>query len=179
MVYFSITVMIVAIIIWGIFQGSSGVLYKIFKWITDTFAGRESSSAGRSGIWKAAFMASVKHPLGLGYGHAGALASSNLTTSQVFSSENSYLTITLDVGWLGTFLYVFFIASLVQIFRRYSKLFIDKSDFYGNRLCVCGFTILIYLSIVMFFSNHIQDMETICFAYLFVGIALHIYMCIT
>lgn len=118
-------------------------------------------------------MASVKHPLGLGYGHAGALASSNLTTSQVFSSENSYLTIALDVGWLGTFLYVFFIASLVQIFRRYSRLFIDKSDFYGNRLCVCGYTILIYLSIVMFFSNHIQDMETICFAYLFVGIALH------
>jgi hypothetical protein len=172
MVYFSIIVLIITFIIWGIFQGNSGVLYKIFTWIADTFAGRESSSAGRSGIWKAAFMESVKHPLGLGYGHVGALASSNLTTSQVFSSENSYLTIALDVGWLGTFLYVFFIASLVQIFRRYSIMFNNKSDYYGNRLCVCGYTILIYLSIVMFFSNHIQDMEAICFAYLFVGIAL-------
>ena len=171
-VYFSITVLIIALIIWGIIQGNSGVLYKISTWIVNTFAGRESSSAARSGIWKAAFMESVKHPLGLGYGHVGALANSDLATSQVYSSENSYLTIALDMGWLGTFLYIFFLASLVKILIRYSIMFNNKSDYYGNRLCVCGYTILIYLSIVMLFSNHIQDMETICFAYLFAGIAL-------
>ena len=171
-VYFSITVLIIALIIWGIIQGNSGVLYKISTWIVNTFAGRESSSAARSGIWKDAFMESVKHPLGLGYGHVGALANSDLTTSQVYSSENSYLTIALDMGWLGTFLYIFFLASLVKILIRYSIMFNNKSDYYGNRLCVCGYTVLIYLSIVMFFSNHIQDMETICFAYLFAGIAL-------
>ena len=171
-VYFSITVLIIALIIWGIIQGNSGVLYKISTWIVNTFAGRESSSAARSGIWKAAFMESVKHPLGLGYGHVGALANSDLATSQVYSSENSYLTIALDMGWLGTFLYIFFLASLVKVLIRYSIMFNNKSDYYGNRLCVCGYTILIYLSIVMLFSNHIQDMETICFAYLFAGIAL-------
>ncbi|MDY6282339.1 MAG: O-antigen ligase family protein [Erysipelotrichaceae bacterium] len=171
-VYLSIAILMMVFIVVGVSQGNSGILYKIFTWVIDTFSGRESSSAGRSGIWKAAFIEAVNHPFGIGYGHVGAMANSDFAANQVFSAENSYLTISLDIGWLGVIFYVFFLVSLIKKLRRYSVIFKNESDYYGNKLCVCGYTILIYLSIVMFFSNHIQDMEAICFAYVFVGIAL-------
>lgn len=172
MIRLGIFMLIIVFIAIGIVQGKSGLLYKLFTWVVSTFAGKESSSAGRPDIWKTAFHEAISNPLGIGYGHVGGMANAAYSEDQVFSAENSYLTIALDIGWLGLAVYLLFLFSLINKFTRQAKIFKKNNDYLGNRLCVCGYTILLYVSIVMLFSNHIQDMECICFAYVFVGIAL-------
>lgn len=155
----------------GIYQGDNGLLYKLANWVHQTFTLQDSSAAGRSGIWQTALQAVIAHPLGIGYGHVGGLADMSNPLNEVYSAENSYLTIALDTGWLGLLCYLIFWFLLIGLLRANARQFKKAGDDFGYRLSTCGYTVLIYLMIVMLFSNHIQDMEVISLVYVLVGMA--------
>ena len=159
---------VVAVII-GILQGSSGFLYKLWGWVQTSLNFTESSVAGRSSIWRAAFDAAIRNPLGIGLGHVGALGTAN---DLVYSAENSYLTIALDTGWFGLIFYLFGLLRMVVICKKSANKFRSLNDENGFRLCKGAEIVTIYMMIVMFFSNHIQDMEAVVFVYLYLGTAI-------
>lgn len=157
------------ILILGIIQGQDGIIYKLWMWVQSTLNMTEDSAAGRSGIWQTALTQVLKSPLGIGFGHVGAIG---YDSELVFLAENSYLTIALDTGWIGVVSYV---AALVMIvLKLYSNavMYGKAGNEKGKRICVAGYAVLIYLMGVMLFSNHIQDMEVVTLVYMYVGIGL-------
>lgn len=112
---------IAVIAIWN-YSGTDGIVYKLILWVQATLNMTESSAAGRSGIWKTAFAQVRKSPLGIGFGHVGAVGTNN---DLVFSAENSYLTLALDTGWLGVMSYI--LALLLMAYKLKKK-----ARFYGK-----------------------------------------------
>lgn len=159
----------VVILVIGFVQGMDGIIYKLILWVQSTFNMTESSAAGRSGIWQTAFAQVKISPFGIGFGHVGAIGTNN---NMVFSAENSYLTLALDTGWLGALIYVLTLFLMAYKLKKEARLYGKKGDYKGKRLCFGGYAVIIYLLVVMFFSNHIQDMEIMVLAYVYVGIGL-------
>jgi|GEM_PF-5596169 len=160
------------VVVVGIYQGKSGIFYKLLNWVQTTLNFTESSAGGRSRIWKEAFQAVMKYPLGLGFGHVGALADQAGVTKLRFSSENSYLAIALDTGWAGLLLYLGFLFISIWRLREYARRFRGQGNLLGSRLCTAGYAIVVYMMVVMFFSNHIHDMEVVSYAYMYAGLAI-------
>lgn len=159
----------IAVIAIGIIQGTDGIVYKLILWVQATLNMTESSAAGRSGIWKTAFAQVRKSPLGIGFGHVGAVGTNN---DLVFSAENSYLTLALDTGWLGAMSYILALLLMAYKLKKKARFYGNNGDNKGKRLCLGGYAVIMYLMVVMFFSNHIQDMEIMALAYVYVGIGL-------
>lgn len=168
----SVIVLGLTIVIIGIYQGETGIFYKLLIWIESSVKFTDSSAAGRSGIWQDALQQALKSPFGIGLGHVGSVATNTGVSDLVFSCENSYLTIALDTGWIGLAGYSGFLIYLLRYLWMNSKKYKKMHDFVGYRICVSATMILSYLIIVMFFSNHIQNMETMCLVYLYIGMAL-------
>ena len=127
------------------------IIETVFDWIARTLSGSESSSAGRSFIWKLAFDELLNNPWGIGAGTAGINANSLLT--EQFACENSYLVMGLESGVLGLVCYLIFINSFTL--RTKENKHIIK-------------VILSFIMINFMFSNHIQDVEVMMILYLFV-----------
>lgn len=159
----------VIVLIWGIIQGQDGIIYKLWLWIQSTLNMTEDSAAGRSGIWQTALAQVLKSPLGIGFGHVGAIG---YESDLVFLAENSYLTLALDTGWIGVISYVAALVMIVVKLFKNAVLYGKAGNEKGKRICVAGYAVLIYLMGVMLFSNHIQDMEAVTLVYMYVGIAL-------
>lgn len=155
-----------------IYQGEGGIFFKILGWVRDSFHFKDSSAAGRFGIWQAAMEQIAKSPLGIGLGHVGGMADVVGISELTFSAENSYFTIALDTGWLGLLGYLVFLLSLVFALRKKARRFRRLSNRVGEKICTCGYALIIYLMIVMLFSNHIQDMEVVSLVYIYAGIGL-------
>ena len=156
----------------SIIQGSGGIAYRIFRWVIDSFQAKDTSAAGRGGIWLEAFNQVKISPLGIGFGHVGGVAGFGSSKELYFSAENSYLAIALETGWGGLISYIAFLIGIVLYLFDYSRRCKREGDYKGNRLCVAGYTTAIYLMIVMFFSNHIHDMEAMALAYFLIGISI-------
>lgn len=159
----------VIVLIVGIIQGQNGIVYKLWMWVQASLNMTESSAAGRSGIWHAALEQVFKSPLGIGFGHVGAIG---YESELVFLAENSYLTLALDTGWIGVISYVAALVMIVVKLYKNAEMYGRTGNEKGKRICVAGYAVLVYLMGVMLFSNHIQDMEAITLVYMYVGIAL-------
>lgn len=153
-------------------QGENGLIYKLWGWVINTLTLSESSVAGRSSRWTIAFLAAMRNPWGIGFGHVGALAI-DAGVADAMDCENSYLAIAIDSGVLGMILYVFCICSLILKFSKYKKM-CSNNEGLEKRICLCGKSMLIYMLVTMFFSNHIYDMEAIALIFIYVGILLNI-----
>lgn len=171
-IYMSISILGVAIILIGIYQGQNGIFYKLLMWIQSSISFTDSSAAGRSGIWREALLQVLKSPFGIGLGHVGSIAANAGVSNLVFSCENSYLTIALDTGWMGLVGYVSFMLYLFRYLWINSKKYKKVNDIRGYKVCISAAMVIFYLMVVMFFSNHIQNMEIMCLAYLYVAMAL-------
>lgn len=167
-----LVIMVIGIVVIGIAQGQSGLIYKLYKWVIASFQLTESSASGRSRIWETAFDQVLKSPFGVGLGRVGGISNNAGISDFRFSAENSYLALALDTGWIGAISYVSFMFLLISHLRKNAIKFKNFGDIKGNRICVSGYTVVIYLMIVMFFSNHIHDMEVMVFVYLFAGMAM-------
>jgi hypothetical protein len=159
----------VCVVVFGVIQGTSGILYKLIGWVESSLNFTESSAAGRSSIWALAFNEVLHKPFGIGLGHVGVI---NNEKGLNFWAENSYLTIALDTGWLGLLLYMIGLLRIIKYFKINSLKYLSLKDEQGLKLCKAGETLTLYMMIVMFFSNHIQDMEAIVIIYLYIGLGL-------
>lgn len=148
-----------------IFQDSNGLSHRLLNWIIDSISFRESSAAGRSVFWLAAFDRVIRSPLGIGFGNTGVIASMTGNLN-FYVAENSYLSIALDTGWLGLASYVSF---WITILWTTLKTFLSERYMSVKSGTIA---ILIYFMIVSFFSNHIYDMEAISFIYFIVAVSL-------
>ena len=156
----------------AIIQGEGGIANKIFEWVVGSFQAKDTSAAGRSGIWMEAFEQVKKSPFGIGFGHVGGVVGFNHVKDVHFSAENSYLAIALDTGWGGLICYIGFLTGIIAYLVKNAKRFARQKDYKGNRLCVAGYATAVYLMVVMFFSNHIHDMEAMALAYFLIGISV-------
>lgn len=130
-------------------QDSDGITHKLVNWVVNSLQFKESSAAGRTGIWKTAFDGVMNHPLGLGFGHTGTGVPGHVK-SPLFFCENSYLAIAIDLGIAGLLAFVFYGATIVaEIFR-------NRTD---KRLFKMAITIIVYVAITYVFSNHVYDRE--------------------
>ncbi len=163
---------LIGFIVVMIIQGERGIAYKLYQWVLDSLQVKDTSAAGRSGIWTEAFEQVKKSPFGIGFGHVGSVAGFGSDKDLYFSAENSYLTIALETGWGGLICYLGFLFSIIRYLINSAKRFRTKKDYKGNRLCVAGYAIAVYFMIVMFFSNHIHDMEAMALAYFLIGISV-------
>ena len=152
----------------GLLQGSDGFLFKLILWVRDSFTFKESSAAGRSGRWTAALDAVLRNPFGIGFGHVGVVAYGAGVREAYYSCENAFLATALDTGWLGMACYFGFILRQALHLRRSALVFRQNQNVKKERLCMSGFVIIAYFSIVFLFSNHVYDMDvlTIIFAYI-------------
>ena len=168
-IFIGLAILMAGAIVIGIAQGNNGIIYKLLLWVQATLTFTESSAAGRSGIWRTAFEQVIKSPLGIGFGHVGAIGTGNRI---VFSAENSYLTLALDTGWLGVLSYTLGLLFAIFKLKKYAKIYAKLKDERGRRICVASYAILMYFMGVMWFSNHIQDMEAVTMVYLYAGVGL-------
>lgn len=168
-IFIGSAILLAGTIVIGIVQGNNGIIYKLLLWVQATFTFTESSAAGRSGIWRSAFEQVVKSPLGIGFGHVGAIGTGN---SVVYSTENSYLALALDTGWLGVISYTLGLLFAILKLKRQAKIYAKLNDERGVRISVASYAVLMYFMGVMWFSNHIQDMEAVTIVYLYAGIGL-------
>ncbi len=127
-------------------------------WVQSTLNMTEDSAAGRSGIWQTALAQVLKSPLGIGFGHVGAIG---YDSELVFWAENSYFVLALDTGWIGVISYVTALVMIVVKLYSNAVMYGKAGNEKGKRICVAGYAVLIYLMGVMLFSNHIQDMEVV------------------
>lgn len=165
---------IAAVVVVGIAQGEDGIVYKLLIWVQNTFNFTESSVAGRSSRWSTALEAVIQNPMGIGYGHVGSIASEAGIVEGYYSCENSYLALALDNGWVACIMYYGYLIYLICKLRNYAGVFKRKGDRLTQRVCIAGYAIILYMMIVMLFSNHIYDMEAVAIIYIYVGIALNI-----
>ena len=160
---------VLIVLILGIIQGQDGIIYKLWMWVQSTLNMTEDSAAGRSGIWQTALAQVLKSPLGIGFGHVGAIG---YDSELVFWAENSYFVLALDTGWIGVISYVTALVMIVVKLYSNAVMYGKAGNEKGKRICVAGYAVLIYLMGVMLFSNHIQDMEVVTLVYMYVGIGL-------
>lgn len=165
------TVAIAIFIFVGHFQNGDGIAYKLIEWVKNSLMFKESSAAGRSSRWLAAFQEIKENPFGLGPGYVGSIATNAGRQELYLDCENSYLCLALDIGVIGCIAYYLFLV--IEIIRS-NKLVVCYKGYLGNReifdmnkSVVC---ILIYVMIVMFFSNHVQDMEAMIFIFMYMGL---------
>lgn len=154
-------------------QGSDGIIYKIFEWVQDSLNLTDTSVAGRSGIWTEALNLIKENPFGLGFGHVGSIAMEAKAQHYV-SCENSYLAMAIDFGIIGALVYISSMIFMVYKLGRMSKRCKADGNIAVHRICKGGQSIIVYLMIVMFFSNHIYDMEAVAIIYAYAGIAMSI-----
>lgn len=153
-------------------QGENGVLFKIYKWIDLTLHMSESSSVGRVDVWSDALSGIKQNPLGVGFGHVGTIAISE-NVQNAFSCESSYLAMALDFGCVGSLFYCIFLLYLAKKNWIIAKKNEKKKNCINAKVARVGVTVVLYYSIVMFFSNHIYDMESMSILFIIVGIALY------
>lgn len=172
--YYLISAMILAVIvvIIGFIQGKDGIIYKLFMWVCDSLTFTESSAAGRGSRWLTALNGVIKNPFGIGFGHVGSTAWEAGVRENYYSCENSYLAVGLDCGWLGMISYYSFIGLLVFRLKQKAVSFKRLNDTNNERMFMSGFIIIVYLLIVMFFSNHIYDLEAISIIYIYLAVIL-------
>lgn len=131
-------------------QGENGITHKLVKWVVNSLTFKESSVAGRRGIWAKAAKAVIENPLGIGFGRTGAGAVGNIGLP-VYSCENSYLAMALDMSILGLVAFLLFIGSLIKEIMS-----MGKSVTMWKKMLGAIFT---YMGITYMFSNHIYDRE--------------------
>ena len=131
-------------------QGENGITHKLVKWVVNSLTFKESSVAGRRGIWLKAAKAVIENPLGIGFGRTGAGAVGNIGLP-VYSCENSYLAMALDMSILGLAAFLLFIGSLIKEIMS-----MGKSVTMWKKMLGAIFT---YMGITYMFSNHIYDRE--------------------
>lgn len=159
---FSISIFLLFFTIY-LFQDNNGLTHKLLNWMVSSLTFSESSASGRVAIWLTAFKKVLSNPLGIGFGKVGSWAQISGAT-EFYHCENSYLAITLDLGWLGLICYVCFILFLFINIKRYLK---------NNKKEVKIITaIIFYLMIAFMFSNHIYDKEAICIIYFLIGMLI-------
>lgn len=144
-------------------QDNNGITHKLVKWVINSLLFKESSSAGRVGIWKDAFNAIVNKPMGYGYGYVGAYAQMNKVES-FYHCENSYLAIAIDMGIIALLLFINIFVSLFLILRKYRK--------YDSLKVKMIKAIILYISITFMFSNHIYDREAMMVVFILLGLTL-------
>ena len=130
-------------------QDDSGITHKLVNWVINSLQFKESSAAGRTGIWEAALEGIKENPLGLGYGHTGTGVSGHVT-GKLYFCENSYFAMALDLGIFGLVSFAVYVGTICSEIFRYR---VDKTHF--KQLA----TILLYVAIIYMFSNHIYDRE--------------------
>lgn len=130
-------------------QDDSGITHKLVNWVVNSLQFKESSAAGRTGIWGAALEGIRENPLGLGYGHTGTGVPGHVT-GKLYFCENSYFAMALDLGIFGLVSFVIYIGTICAEAFRYR---VDRTHF--KQLA----TILLYAAITYMFSNHIYDRE--------------------
>lgn len=162
---------ILSIVAFAIYQGEKGILFKIYNWIDISLHMADSSSAGRFGVWTDAFNGVLHNPLGVGFGHVGTIAISE-NVPNLFTCESSYFAMALDLGWFGAILYYLFWAYMTYKCWLIWKKNKNTENILEAKIGRVATSVLIYHAIVMFFSNHIYDMESISFLFIIVGIAL-------
>lgn len=156
-----------------IVQGSDGLIYKLLEWVQSSLNLTDTSIAGRSDKWAEALQIISENPFGLGFGHVGSIAR-DAGVKDYIPCENSYLAMAIDFGIIGAVLYIGFMVWVINDLRKKAKRYKREQDTVGYRISKGGQSIIIYLMIVMFFSNHIYDMEAVSIIYVYVGIALNL-----
>ena len=157
-----------SIVAFAIYQGEKGILFKLYNWIDLSLHMEDSSSAGRVGVWTEALNGVLQNPFGVGFGHVGTIAISE-NVPNLFTCESSYLAMALDLGWFGAAIYCTFWGYLIiKCWSIWKKSECEMTAKIGRAAAA----VLLYHGIVMFFSNHIYDMESISFLFIIVGIAL-------
>lgn len=158
-------------IVLSVVQGENGLVNKLIGWVVNSLNFSDSSVAGRSVRWIGALNESLANPLGIGFGHVGSLAY-RAGVSNVFDSENSYLAIALDAGIFGLMVYLSSVIIVIMRFMSFRKQYTEDNSF-AKRICLSGKSLLVYMLVVMFFSNHIYDMEAIALIYIYAGMLLN------
>lgn len=156
-----------------IVQGSDGLIYKLLEWVKSSLNLTDTSVAGRSDKWTEALKVISANPLGLGFGHVGSIAR-DAGVKDYIPCENSYFAMAIDFGIIGAVLYIGFMVWVIINLGKKAKRYQNEQDDIGYRISKGGQSIIIYLMIVMFFSNHIYDMEAVSIIYAYAGIALNL-----
>lgn len=149
-----------------IYNQISGVnIFAMFQdYVMNTITMKDSSAAGRSGIWKEAFLAFINSPFGIGLGNVG-MASANLSGEMKVVGESSYFAILLDTGIQGALSY--FIALVCNFYATIKYKY--NNNCANNYLKTVKY-IIIYLMIMFLFSNHIYDLEIMIITFFFIGL---------
>lgn len=140
-------------------QDDSGITHKLVNWVVNSLQFKESSAAGRTGIWGLAVQGIKENPFGMGFGHTGTGVPGHVT-GKLYSCENSYFAMALDLGIFGLISFVIYIGTVCAEAIKYRA---NKTQF--KQLA----TILIYVAITYMFSNHIYDRELNMVLVLIVG----------
>ena len=160
---------VIAILVLGVVQGESGIVSKLIGWVSNTIHGKETSSAGRPLIWAEGFRAVCNNWTGIGFGHVGTLATTHGGSGSYYACENSYLAMCLDMGIIGMISYLVIWLLGYKNARSLSKN--KQLDQLSVRLVKARRAITIYFLIILFFSNHIYDMEVVCIFYVYIGLS--------
>lgn len=145
-------------------QDENGITHKLVNWVINSLMFKESSSAGRVGIWKDALSAVFDKPMGYGFGYVGAYAQMN-NMEKLYHCENSYLAIAIDMGIIGLLLFINIFISIFSSLRKYRK---------NKRVEVKMIkAIILYMSVTFMFSNHIYDREAMMIIFAILGIILN------
>ncbi|HEO8419440.1 TPA: O-antigen ligase family protein [Yersinia enterocolitica] len=149
------------------------IFEKLYLFLLNSITLKDTSVAGRTGIWNEAIEIAKNNIFGIGMGYTGAKAGV-LGKGDIIASESSYLTIMLDFGIQGliSFFLIFIIllyTSLrnINYYRIYTKI---KMLNLGIILA----TITIFTS--MFFSNYIHDIELMTIYFTIIGLGLNRYL---
>ena len=145
------------------YQDDNGITHKLVNWVVSSLTLKESSAAGRAEIWKVAFEGVKQNPFGIGFGKVGSFAQGS-GVQEFYHSENSYLSIALDMGWTGLAGYLIWLGNIAVDARS-----IKQKAPITTRMVQ---SLLVYLMITFVFSNHIYDMEAVTLVYFLIGITL-------
>ena len=163
--FISITLIILALLSPSVRVALTGIA----GWVINSLTGKESSANGRSAIWLEAFQTVKHNPFGISLGKVGSIAR-EAGVEKYFHAENSYLSLALDTGWMGLVAYISSLILIAQKILSFLKKCVNNSMLF--KINKSGLFVLLYLIIVMFFSNHIYDMEAMIFVYAYIGITL-------
>lgn len=134
----------------------------VHKYIVDTITLKDTSAAGRIGIWLDGVSTFIQNPFGIGLGKVG-MVSAKLTGKIYVTGESSYIAILLDSGIQGFILY------FTALFLNFYYTFRNNNVNAARYLRTVRY-LIIYLSVMFIFSNHIYDLEMMIFALFFIGL---------
>lgn len=120
-------------------------------------------SGGRLEIWKIGYELAVKYPLGIGYENSKILREYSVDIpSNLKHFHNNLLNVLVETGWIGLFLFCFWIYQLIKLF--WTK---DKNLFlFSISLAVIGWTI------AGFVEYNFGDASVCNLLYIVIGIGL-------